>query len=583
MLALALAGSAPAQAPPEQPSGWTAKFLVRTSRDLISAANPYAVDAGIEILRRGGNAVDAAVAVQMVLNLVEPESSGIGGGAFLLHYDARSGETAAWDGRETAPAAVTERLFLDAERKPLPFARVVVGGRSVGVPGVLAMLEAVHRQSGRLPWRALFEPAIRLADEGYPITRKLHAQLVADPFLRTQRPAAEFFYLPDGQPKAIGSLLRNPELARLFRRIAAEGSAAFYTGEVARDIVDAVRNHPANPGVMTLADLEAYRPKQRQPICGVYRVRWKVCGMPMPSSGGTTVLQILGLLEGFELATLKPDSVDAVHLIAEAERLAYADRARYMADSDFVAVPVAGLLDLEYLRQRSGLIRRERSMGVPRAGEPTGAVVAGEHWSPDLPSTSHLSIVDADGNAVAMTTSIESGLGSRQMVRGFLLNNQLTDFSFVPVDEEGAPVANRVEAGKRPRSSMSPTLVFDPRGRLEMVLGSPGGSQIIQYVVKVLVATLDWGLDIQSAIDLGNFGAQTSAVTMLERGTAVSDVATPLQARGHSISVVELTSGLQGIRFDGVRDNGDLIGLLFARGGWAGGADPRREGVARGQ
>ena len=429
---------------------------VRAERHMIAAANPLAARAGLDILRQGGSAVDAAIAAQLVLNLVEPQSSGIGGGGFMLTSSAADGTVRAYDGRETAPAAATPDLFLGEDGEPLGFYDAVIGGRAVGVPGLLAMLEAAHQRHGRLPWPRLFEPAISLAEQGFAISPRLHMLIGEAPGLDRYAAARGYFLTPGGAPKAIGERLVNPAFAATLRTIAAEGAGALYHGAIAADIVAAVRGAPGNPGLMTLDDLAAYEAKQGQALCRPYR-RWTVCGMGPPSSGGVTSLEILGLLESFDVSALAPGSAAAVHLISEASRLAYADRARFLADSDFVAVPVRGLLDTAYLARRAALIDPARSMGEALPGAPPyddGALGADDPGS-EQASTTHLSVVDGEGNAVSMTTSIESAFGSRLMVRGFMLNNQLTDFSFRPAID-GVPVANRAEPGKRPRSSMAP-------------------------------------------------------------------------------------------------------------------------------
>lgn len=585
------ATSAFAQNPPELPSGWTPKEIVFTNKDMVVAANPLAVDAGVEILRAGGSATDAAIAVQMVLNLVEPQSSGIGGGAFMLHFDAAIKKLDTYDGRETAPAAAGSNLFLNANGTPQSFA-TRVGGRSVGTPGLLRMLELAHKEKGKLPWARLFEPAIRLADSGFAISPRLFsatsgdAAQTAEPKLNAQPlQAPAYFYNADGTPKAVGTVLRNPDLAATFRAIASGGADAFYRGAIARDIVAAVASHPTNPGLLSEADLAGYQAKKREPVCSTYRTQWNVCTMGAPSSA-MTVLMTLSILENFDVAAMGPQTVDSTHLIAEAYRLAYADRALYMADADFYPVPTAGLLDKSYLRSRAATINMARSMGAPTAGTPPGVTrPMAPDFSADLPGTSHISIVDRDGNVVTMTTTIESAFGAKQMVRGFLLNNELTDFSFVPA-ANGVPVANRVEPNKRPRSSMAPAIVFDSAGRVQMVVGSPGGSNIIQYVTKTIVGVLDWKLNVQDAINLGNFGAQTTATTSLERGSPNQNLRAGLEARGHTVTVGDINSGIHGIVFDGKRDTGNRSGLFAIvkpRSGWAGGADPRREGVAKGQ
>jgi len=571
---------------PEQPSGWTPKSLVIAPDDMVAAAHPLAVEAGVATLASGGSAIDAAIATQLVLNLVEPQSSGIGGGAFVVTFDARTREIATYDGRETAPAGALPGLFLDAAGKPMPFAQAQVGGRAVGTPGLLRALELAHRERGRLPWAALFGPAIRLAEAGFALSPRLHAALAAaNPALRSDPSAGAYFYRPDGGPKPVGTRLRNPELAATLSAIATGGADVFYRDAIARDIVAAVRAHPTNPGTLTEDDLASYRAVKRAPLCGRYRLR-TICGMGMPSSGTATMLMTLALVEAFDLRGMGPASADAVHLIAEAQRLAYADRNRYMADDAFVPVPVAGMLDPAYVAERRRSIDPMLSMGVPSPGRPPGccrqdALADGLHA--DAEGTSHIAIVDRDGNAVSMTTTIESAFGSHRMVRGFMLNNQLTDFSFVPVGPDGAQVANRVEAGKRPRSSMTPVIVLDALGRLDAVVGSPGGASIIQYVTKWIVGRYDWDLDAQAAIDLGNFGAQASATTQLERGTEVSALGPALAARGHRVALADLNSGTQAIVARRSWSSGVAwLDALAPRTGWEAGADPRREGSAAG-
>ncbi|MEW5862327.1 MAG: gamma-glutamyltransferase [Pseudomonadota bacterium] len=531
-------------------------------RAMVAAAHPLAVEAGLEILRAGGSALDAAVAVQMVLGLAEPQSSGIGGGAFLLHWSRAERRLRAYDGRETAPAAARADRFLDSSGRPLAFAEAAASGAAVGVPGVLRMLELAHRRHGRLPWARLFASAIRLAEQGFAMTPRLYGLLERESALRNDRAARALFYGADDRPRPVGERIANPEYAATLRRIASGGAGAFYRGEIAADIVRAVRDH-RRPGDMTLEDLARYRALEREPVCLAYRAH-RVCSMG-PPGGGVTVLQILGILARTDFAVAAPNSAEAVHLFAEAGRLAYADRARHLADPDFVPVPVAGLLDAAYLAGRARLIG-ERSMGRAAPGAPPGAQAHADSPEAALSGTSHISIVDARGDAVAMTTTIESAFGARIMVRGFLLNNQLTDFAFVP-ESAGRPVANRVEPGKRPRSAMSPTLVFSAEGRLRAVLGSPGGPAIVNYVAQALVAMLDWGLDAQSAAALPHAGSRNGP-TELERGTAYELLGPPLAARGHEVRLADLTSGLYIVE--------------RAPGGWRGGADPRREGVARG-
>jgi len=565
---------------PETATGFTPKPGWSAEHFMVAAANPLATDAGYQVLKAGGSAIDAAIAVQMVLGLVEPQSSGIGGGLFLLHADGP--QVQAYDGRETAPAAATPDLFMK-DGMPMERMEALVGGRSVGTPGVLRALELAHREHGKRPWKSLFAPAIALADKGFAISPRLAAMLRDDgaKALRNDPSAAAYFYGADGTAKSAGTILRNPDYAAVLRDVAERGPIAFYEGPVARDIVAKVRGHAGNPGLLSEADLAGYRAKVRAPLCFEHQAA-RLCGMPPPSSGPMAIAQMLGMLASRNLSVMAPveasfgpePSADAVHMLSEAGRLAYADRGRYVADPDFVALPggnTDALLNPQYLAQRGALIG-DRSMGLATPGVPIApAIRQGDDRSPELPSTSHVSVVDGQGRAVAMTTTIENGFGAQIMVRGFLLNNELTDFSFVP-SENGAPVANRVEGGKRPRSSMAPMLVFDrASGQLTMSLGSPGGSAIINYVVKVLVGTLDWGLDVQQAISLPNFGSRNGP-TELEEGRASSALIDELKARGHKVSVINQTSGLQGIQRT-IKDG---------KSGWFGGADPRREGVVMG-
>ncbi len=553
---------------------------VHATRHMAAAANPLATEAGQQILRKGGSAIDAAIAMQAVLALVEPQSSGLGGGAFILYWDGK--RVQAYDGRETAPAGATPGMFMGAEGQPMPFSEAQIGGRSVGVPGVLRALEMAHQQHGKLPWSDLFLPAIKLASEGFPVSQRLHTQIAADRFIAGSAEMARYFLTPQGQALPVGTLLKNPELARTLQTIASRGADGFYQGTVAQAMVDNVRSHP-RAGTLSLADISGYQARERTPVCADYK-QWQVCGMPPPSSGGVAVLQTLGILEALQdkspaldLASMPPvpsssgaglePSPSAVHLIAEAERLAYADRAQYLADSDFVPVNVKGLTDKAYFRTRAALIG-DKSMGRAEAGVPAGINLAlAPDRSPLRISTSHISAVDDQGGAIAMTTSVEAAFGSHVMTQGFILNNQLTDFSFIP-EENGKPVANRIEPGKRPRSSMAPTLVFERKsGELVATIGSPGGSQIIEYVNKSVVGLLDWKLNPQDAISLPNFGSR-NVDTELEAGRFSPALVQQLQDRGHKVALIEMTSGTQII----VRDNN----------GWVGGADPRREGTASG-
>ena len=530
---------------------------------MVAAANPHAARAGIEVLRAGGGAVDAAIAAQLVLTLVEPQSSGIGGGAFLLYWDEAAGRIRAYDGRETAPAAARSDRFLRADGTPMTLPEAIGSGRSVGVPGVLRALELAHARHGRLPWARLFQPAIRLADQGFAVSPRLHRLIAADPLIGRMPSARAYFHLPDGRPLPVGHRLRNPALAAVLRRVAAEGPDAFYTGPVAGAIATAVAAHP-EAGDLTEQDLAAYRAVEREAVCGRYRAH-RICGMPPPSSGGIGVLAILGILEHLPFTEARPGSSGAVHLFAEAGRLAYADRDRYVGDPAFVPVPTTGMIDPGYLAARARLVDPARSMGRAAPGMPPGATASlGTDATMEAAGTSHLSVIDADGNAVSMTTTIESAFGSRLLVQGFLLNNQLTDFSFVP-DEDGRPAANRVEPGKRPRSSMAPTLVFAPDGRLRMAVGSPGGSAILNYVAKTLVGVLDWQMSLQQAVAAPNLGSRNRE-TEIERGSSLERTVPALRALGHPVAVIDLVSGVHGVE--------------RTPGGLAGGADPRREGVA---
>jgi gamma-glutamyltranspeptidase/glutathione hydrolase len=534
------AGAGAQLAAPEVESERVEREAVVAKRHMVAAADPRAVEAGLEMLRAGGSAADAAIAAQLVLGLVEPQSSGLGGGAFVLTWSEKGKRVRSYDAREAAPAAAKPDRFLDRHGNPEEFMRAVVSGRSVGVPGVPRLLEVLHREHGRLPWSRLFAPAIRLAQAGFEKTRRLSVQLERETLLRADPAARALFYA--------GERIVNRDYAATLRELAQKGADAFYRGPIAQDIVRAVNAD------LAAADLAAYRVIERAPVCGAYR-SYRICGMGPPSSGATGVLQILGILERTSFARAAPGSAEAVHLFSEAGRLAYGDRARYIGDPDFNPVPVEKLLAPAYLDARARLIG-EHSMNFALPGT----------LDPETPGTSHVSVVDGDGNAVAMTTSIEMGFGSRILVRGFLLNNQLTDFSFRP-DYLLRPAVNHVEAGKRPRSSMAPTLVFERDGRLKMALGSPGGLAIINFVAKTLVAALDWGMDIQAAISAPNFGS-TNGPTLLERDTAYEDLGDALAERGHVLNFARLTSGLHGIE--------------RVVGGWRGGVDPRRAGMAAG-
>ncbi len=540
---------------------------VAARHHMAAAAHPLAAEAGRQILRAGGTAVDAAIAAQAVLGLVEPQSSGIGGGAFLLHWDQARKQITAYDGRETAPASATPDLFLKPDGRPKAFREAFTGGRSVGVPGVIAMLALAHEKHGKRAWADLFTPAIQLAEQGFPVSARLRLMIGAMPDLASFPQARALYFAPGDPPRPLpaGATLRNPDYARSLRRIAAEGARGFYAGPLARAMVAQVQ---ARGGGLSLEDLANYRAKQRAPVCGLYR-EYKVCGMPPPTSGGVAVLQILGMLESFEMSALAPGSVEALHLLGQAERLAYADRALYLADSDVIDVPVKALISPHYLRARAQLMKLGQAGPAPvMAGQPMRHARIEHAPSADgaFPSTSHVSIIDGEGNAVSMTSSVEAPFGSHVMAGGFILNNQLTDFSFAP-EIDGKPVANAVAPRKRPLSSMAPTLVFDKQGALYASLGSPGGTRIIGYVAQTLVGLLDWKLDMQAAIDMPRVINRNGPLE-LEAGTALEALAPRFTALGHSVEIEPTFSGVQGIR--------------VIDGGLAGGADKRREGAALG-
>ncbi len=548
---------------------------------MIAAANPLAVEAGAQVLADGGTAADAAVAIQLMLGLVEPQSSGLGGGAFLLYWDNMEKRLTTLDGRETAPAAARPTLFQDKAGEPLKFFDAVVGGRSVGVPGTPRLLAEMHRRWGKRPWAELLQPAIDKARDGFVVSPRLAALIAGDgDRLKTDPVARSYFFTADGAPLAAGTILRNPAYAGTLSILANRGVDAFYSGELADAIVDKVRNAPGNPGLLSQEDLAGYRVVEREPVCVDYR-KYQVCGMGPPSSGGLTVGQILGMLQSFDLGAMSPDDAATWQLIGDATRLAFADRGRYMADSDYVPMPVKGLLDPAYLAARAKQLGGDRALESVTPGEP-----AWDHalnWADDeaieLPSTSHFVILDQFGNVVSMTTTIENGFGSRLMVGGFLLNNELTDFSFRS-HANGVPIANRVEPGKRPRSSMAPTVVLQ-QGQPVLAIGSPGGSRIIPYVANALIAILDWRLDVQTAIDMPHLVNRFGTYD-LEKDTAAEAMAPALEALGYKVNVGNLNSGLHAIALWG----GDLPGVSVADSGspfLAGGADSRREGVVYGQ
>jgi gamma-glutamyltranspeptidase/glutathione hydrolase len=534
---------------------------------MIAAANPYAAQAGLEMLRKHGSAVDAAIAAQMVLTLVEPESSGLGGGAFIVMWDPAKKRVTSFDGRESAPASATPGMFLDASGAPRGHFDAIPGGLSVGVPGVVAMLELAHKKYGRLPWATLFAPAIRLAANGFPVGHKLAATIRQYSAMSNMPDIRRYFFHADGTPLAEGEILRNPELAASLRVIARGGAKSFYTGPIAKAIVEAVHHAPVNPGGMTLADLAHYRAQERTPVCGPYRT-WRICSMGPPSSGGIAILQILGMLQRFPSQTLKPGTPAEVHLFTQASRLAFADRAQYLADPAFVPVPVAGLLDPAYIAQRAALINPARDMGQAQAGNPpTRHAYYAPQTSPVLHGTSHMTIVDDSGEALTMTTSVEFVFGAEIMAKGFFLNNTLTDFSFVPT-KNGVPVANAPAPGKRPLSAMSPTLVFDAHHHFLMGLGSPGGPAIIDYVGQTLVGMLDGGLSPQAAVALPH-QLNLNGPTLLEQSPGSDALGKALTAMGHDVRAVK-------------GENSGLQVIERVEGGYIGGADPRRDGVALG-
>lgn len=554
---------------PEIATGFLDKKEVTAKDYMMVAAHPAAAQIGAEILAKGGSALDAALAAQVALNLVEPQSSGIGGGAFMLYWDNEKQTLYTYDGRETAPMAVDRRLFFNADGSSRTFMEAVVGGASIGVPGVLRMFQLARQENGGRPLQELFQPTIDLARKGFPISPRLHKLLSDEKYMSPGMAVHDYFFAADGKPKKTGTVLKNEAFADTLQIIARDGIDAFYTGDIARDIVKAVNTAPGNPGNMTLDDLAAYKAKRRENLCAVYRIKL-VCGMPPPSSGGLTVLQILGILENTDIANQEPMSPPAIQTFAEAMRLAHADRDQYIGDSDFVDVPVRGMINRGYLAARSiemdnGFNTKVKmAPGVPPSDN---AAMLSPDDAIELPSTSHLVAVDKHGNVVSMTSSIENGFGSRQMVRGFLLNNQLTDFARHAV-KDGLPIQNRIEPGKRPRSSMAPTMVFDENGELVMALGSPGGSRIIGYVAKTVMGVLDWDMSLQDAISMPHFIDRNSGLD-LEADTDIAKLKDVMAARGYKVKVRGLNSGLHGVQVDD--------GTIHS------GVDPRREGYAIGE
>ncbi|MEZ8733024.1 gamma-glutamyltransferase [Vibrio splendidus] len=553
---------------PEQSSGLETKQLVKANDWMVTAANPLATQAGADVLARGGNAIDAMVAVQLMLGLVEPQSSGIGGGAFLVYFDGKDKQLKTYDGRETAPLDATPRLFQDENGQPLKFYDAVVGGRSVGTPGTVQLLWDTHQKYGKLEWASLIKPIAQLAEEGFTISPRL-ATLIENDQQRLSRFATTkaYFFNADGSPKTAGTQLKNPEYAATLNAISKNGAKAFYQGEISTDIINTVQTAKGNPGVLAQKDFDAYSIKQREPVCSAYE-SYQVCGMGPPSSGALTVGQILAMTEPFDLKSWGPNDAKSWQVLADASRLAFADRGMYMADQDYVPMPTQGLVNTDYLQERAQLITAGKALASAPSGTPPWdhAMQRSQDVSIELPSTSHFNIVDSDGNVVSMTTTIENAFGSRLMVRGFLLNNELTDFSF-KTHNDGKPIANRLEPGKRPRSSMAPTIIMQD-DKPYMAIGSPGGSRIIGYVAQAIIAHTQWDMDIQQAINQPHFLNRFGTLD-LEKGTSAENFTPELEKMGFEVNVRDLNSGLHAIR--------------ITKDGLEGAADPRREGAAIGQ
>ena len=555
--AVAQTVQAPARAPAPQAGARVPGF--------VAAANPMAVEAGLSVLRRGGSAADAAVAVQVMLGLVEPQSSGIGGGGFIMHYEAKTGKVTAWNGRETAPAAASPTMFIDDDGAPLKRPDAIRSGRATGVPGAMAVLEAVHGRFGKLPWNSLFEDTAKVAEDGFVVTPRLEDQIKRFVSQDKSPDGAKYFSHPDGKPLRTGDLLKNPAYAGVMRRMAAEGAGVLHNGPIAQKIVDRTRAGPYG-GAMTTADLAAYRPQEIPPLCRPYRA-WVLCA-PSPPASGVGLLELMGLLERTDIASRGPTDPQAWYLFAEASRVMYADRDRYVGDPRFVSVPVEGLLNAGYLDDRAKAIGQTARAGAHDAGLPPGARMVGIDATAEVPGTTHFVVVDGEGNVVSMTTTVESFFGSGRMVEGFFLNNQLTDFSFRPTEKDGAPAANAVAGGKRPRSSMTPVIILDKQGRFVGAIGSPGGNSIPAYVAKTLVGVLDWGLPMQQAMDLPNLVARGADFNG-EAHKFAPGVLEGLKARGVEVKRgAGEESGLHGV-------------ILRADGSIDGGADGRREGQAR--
>lgn len=534
-------------------------------KGMVAAANPLAVEAGLRVLRDGGSAVDAAVAIQAVLGLVEPQSSGLGGGAFMVFYDAKTGKVTAYDGRETAPAGAGPDLFMGADGKPLSFVQAVLSGRSSGVPGAVAMLSMAQKEHGKVAWNTLFKDAETLADDGFVVSPRLAGMIASRAPQASQPDAVKYFTKPDGTRYVAGDILKNPAYAATVRKIAAEGPAALLDGPIAQAIVD--RLHQGDlPSSMTLADLKSYKPRSAPALCRAWKI-YTVC-VPNPQSSGLAVIQALRMLEHTDIGKRGPTDPVAWTQLAQAERVMYADRDRYVGDPSFVTVPVDGLLDPKYVAERAKLIT-DTAGEAPPFGHPKGAPKVGIDMTHEPGGTTHLVVVDTAGDVVSMTTTVESIFGNGRMVNGFFLNNQLTDFSFSPKEKDGAPAANAVAAGKRPRSSMAPIIVLDKKGKFLAAVGSPGGNAILSYNLKAMVGLFYWGLNAQQAVSLPNLVARGNAFSG-DADLFGPEMLAALNARGVNVKVGQLeTSGLQGVI---VRPGGVLEG----------GADPRREGVAKG-
>ena len=555
----------PAPSPEPDVAYFEPKPQVLGKKTMVVTPHPMASYVAREVLRRGGNAVDAAVAASVMLTLVEPSASGIGGGGFMMVYNAKSKNLTTYDGRETAPASATPYGFVSSLKTPMPFYDAVRSGRSVGIPGLVKMLDVAHKEQGKAKWYDLWMPTNVLAKKGFAVSPRLHALLEADPYLKEDPAARAYFYDKNGNAKAIGTLLKNPELAESIQSIATNRSMAFYVDRLTDAMISAV--NARTPGHFTVEDFLLYEPITRSALCGTYHGN-RVCGMAPPSAGGVVTLQVLKMLEPMNLAKKNPQSVEAIHLITEATKLAYADRNAFVADPAFTTVKAEDLLGEQYLAKRAKAINPNRSMGLAKAGNiQSGTKYASALQGIEPFSTSHISIVDKDGNAVALTTSIENAFGARLMVKGFLMNNQLTDFAFSPV-KDGKVVANRMEAGKRPRSSMSPTMVFDSKGRLTHVLGSVGGPTITPVVIQALVSRLDWQESPEDVVNQGRF-MNLNGPTELEKDRFSSDIAEGLESKGQQVKESVIASGLNIIDKN-------------PNGGWIGASDPRREGVALG-